>query len=319
MRRRIGLLCFDTVTALDLTGPAAVFSTANQYCADAYQVLVLGSAVKPMRTDTGVKVLPDITLDDAPTLDTILIPGGAALRDPLVATPIVSWLRQRRKTRRIASVCTGIYALAATGLLDGQRATTHWRFASDVAQRFPKISLSPDAIFIQQGNLYTSAGVTAGIDLALALVESDLGRPVALSIARELVVYMKRCGGQLQFSEPLRFEVRATDRFAGLASFIVANLSRDLSVQALAEHAGIGVRHFSRRFRAVFGVPPAAYVEQLRLEESRRRLASSGRTVDSVAASVGYQSADSFRRAFQRRFGIAPSLYIEQFAYKARA
>jgi transcriptional regulator GlxA family with amidase domain len=146
------------------------------------------------------------------------------------------------------------------------------------------------------------------------MVESDLGRAVALSVARELVVYIKRCGGQLQFSEPLRFDVRATDRLAGLASFIVTNLSKDLSVQVLAEHAGLGVRHFSRRFRAVFGVPPATYVEHLRLDESRRRLSSRGRTVDSVAASLGYQSANSFRRAFQRRFGIAPSRYIEQFA-----
>jgi transcriptional regulator GlxA family with amidase domain len=313
MSRRIGLVCFDTVTALDLTGPAEVFSTANQYSPNAYELLTLGLAVKPMKTDTGLKVLPDVTLNDAPALDTILIPGGAALRNPPPAAPIVNWVRRRRATRRIASVCTGIYVLAATGLLDGRRVTTHWRFASDAARRFPRMSVQPDAIYIQQDNLYTSAGVTAGIDLALAFVESDLGRPVALSVARELVVYMRRSGGQLQFSEPLRFEARATDRFAGLASFIAANLGKDLSVQVLADRVGLGVRHFSRSFRAVFGMPPATYVELVRLDESRRRISTCGRTVDSVAASVGYESADTFRRAFERRFGIAPSLYRERF------
>ena len=314
MSRCIGLICFDTVTALDLTGPAEVFSMANELCANAYEIIVVGSTLKPVRTDTGVRVLPDVAFHDAPPLDTIFIPGGAVLRDPVAAAPVVDWLRRRRQTRRIASVCTGMYALAATGLLNGRRATTHWRFASDAARRFPKVSVNPDAIFIQDGSLYTSAGVTAGIDLALAFVESDLGRPLALRVARELVVYIKRCGGQLQFSEPLRFEVRAVDRFSSLTSFIVTNLSKDLSVEALADRAGLGVRHFRRRFRAVFGMPPATYVELLRLDESRRRLSTSRRTVDSVAAAVGYRSADAFRRAFQRRFGIAPSQYVERFS-----
>lgn len=312
MLRRIGLICFDTVTALDLTGPAEVFSMANELCASSYELVMVGPALKPVRTDTGVRVLADVAFDDAPSLDTIFIPGGAALRDPVTAAPVVDWLRRRRQTRRIASVCTGLYALAATGLLDGRRATTHWRFASDAARRFPKVAINPDAIFVQDGNLYTSAGVTAGIDLALALVESDLGRPLALSVAREMVVYIKRCGGQLQFSEPLRFEARASDRLSALTSFIVTNLSKDLSVEVLADRAGLGVRHFRRRFRAVFGMTPAAYVELLRLDESRRRLSTPRRTVDGVAASVGYRSADAFRRAFQRRFGIAPSLYVER-------
>lgn len=311
MPRLIGMVCFDTVTALDLTGPAEVFGTANEHYANAYQLIVLASVMKPMKADVGLKLLPDAKLDGAPPLDTIIIPGGAALRDPLASTPIVNWLRQRRRTRRIASVCTGIYALGATGLLDGRRATTHWRFASDVAQRFPKISVDPNAIYVQDGNLFTSAGITAGIDLALALVEDDLGRRAALRVARELVVYLKRSGGQLQFSEPLRFQTRASDRFADLPNFIVANLSKDLSVEVLADRAGLGVRHFSRRFRAVFGVPPATYVEQIRLDVSRDRLVASGRTIDNVATSVGYVSADSFRRAFERRFGITPSLYAK--------
>ncbi len=314
MTRRIGFVCFDGVTVLDLTGPAEVFGTANTLRADAYELFVLGSAMKPVTTDVGLKLLPDCRLGDAPPLDTIVIPGGDGLRDPRIAAPIVTWLRERRRTRRIASVCTGIYALAASGLLDGRCATTHWRFAADVGRRFPAIAIKPDAIYLQDGNIFTSAGVTAGIDLALCFVESDLGARVALSVARELVVYLKRSGGQMQFSEPLRFQTRAAERFADLATFMVANLHKDLSVEVLAQRAGLGVRHFTRRFSAVFNVPPATYVEQMRLDEARTRLFAAGQTVDSVAASVGYASADSFRRAFERRFGIAPSLYVKRFS-----
>jgi transcriptional regulator GlxA family with amidase domain len=314
MTRRIGFVCFDGVTLLDLTGPAEVLGTANANYAGAYEILMLSSTMEPVTSDVGLKLLPDAKLHDAPPLDTIVIPGGAGLRNLQIATPIITWLQKRRRTRRIASVCTGIYAVAASGLLDGRCATTHWRFAADVGRRFPTIHLKSNSIYLQDGNIFTSAGVTAGIDLALAFVERDLGGRVALSVARELVVYLKRSGGQMQFSEPLRFQMRATDRFADLATFIVANLDEDLSVEVLAKRAGLGVRHFSRRFTAVFNVAPATCVEQMRLDESRKRLVASRRTVDSVAASVGYANADSFRRAFVRRFGIAPSLYRQRFS-----
>lgn len=206
-----------------------------------------------------------------------------------------------------------IYALGETGLLDGRRATTHWRFAKDVARRFPKIALEPDAIFLRDGNFYTSAGITAGIDLALSLVEEDLGETVALAVARELVVYLKRSGGQMQFSEPLQFQTRATDRFADLAAWMIRNLKKDLSIEALAERVHLGPRQFTRRFKTAFDMSPADYVEMLQLDEARRRLPSASQTVESVAASIGYGSADAFRRAFERRFGIAPSLYRKQF------
>ncbi|HWA92615.1 MAG TPA: DJ-1/PfpI family protein [Rhizomicrobium sp.] len=310
--RRIGLICFEEMTALDLVGPLEVFAAANLHVANAYETLVLGATARPVTAEAGLTLTPHGTLDDAPPLDTILIPGGKGLRDAQIAAPIVAWLKRRRRTRRIASVCTGIQALAETGLLDGKRATTHWRFAGDVAKGFPRIVLEPDAIHIQDGNLFTSAGVTAGIDLALALVQQDVGERVSLAVARELVVYLRRSGGQMQFSEPLKFQARATDRFAELASWIVANLHRDLSVEALAARAGLGARHFSRRFAAQFGASPAAYVEQLRLEEARTRLLSR-HSVEAIALSVGYASADSFRRAFERRYGTAPSLYRERF------
>lgn len=313
MTRRIALIAFETVNALDLTGPAEVFATASVHVPGAYKLFVLGVSKRPVTSESGIKLVPDGTLATAPSLDTIIVPGGPGLREAAAAAPIVAWLKTRRRTRRIASVCTGIYALAQTGLLDGRRATTHWRFAADAARRFPKIAIEPDAIYLRDGGLYTSAGITAGIDLALALVEDDLGPQVALAVAREIVVYLKRSGGQMQFSEPLRFQARATDRFAALAAWMVANLKNDLSVEVLAARAGAGPRHFSRRFAAVFGAPPAAYVAQLRLDEARARLGQPNQTVDSVAASVGYASADSFRRAFERRFGVAPSLYRGRF------
>lgn len=314
MTRRIGFIVYDGLTALDLAGPLEVFACANAHIPSAYELLVLGATGKAITAESGLRVTPASALARTPRLDTIIVPGGVGLREDRIAAPIVAWLRSRGRTRRIASVCTGIYALAATGLLDGRRATTHWRFASDVARHFPKITLEPDAIFLKDGNLFTSAGVTAGIDLALAFVENDLGPRVALAVARELVVYLKRTGGQMQFSEPLQFQTRATDRFADLAAWMVSNLRKDLSVESLAARAGLGTRHFSRRFTTVFGMPPAAYVEQLRLDEARKRLDAPGQTVDSVAASVGYASADSFRRAFERRFGVPPSQYRGRFA-----
>jgi transcriptional regulator GlxA family with amidase domain len=314
MTRRVGLIAYDGITALDLAGPSEAFHNANLQLRGAYEIVVLAQDARPVATEAGFRIVPDATLADAPPLDTIVVPGGMGLREARTAAPIAAWLKTRRRTRRIASVCTGIYALGASGLLDGRRATTHWRFAGDVARRFPKIVLEPDAIYLRDGNLYTSAGITAGIDLALAMVEDDLGPRAALAVARELVVYLKRSGGQMQFSEPLAFQLRAADRFADLAAWMVANLKKDLSVETLASRAGLCPRHFSRRFARTFGAPPAAYVEQLRLEESRRRLGLANQTVDSVAASVGYASADSFRRAFERRFGVAPSAYRRRFS-----
>lgn len=314
MTRRIGLIAYPRFTTLDLSGPLDVFTIANAYVPGTYETIVLAASAEPVASEGGLRILPDMTLVKAPPLDTILVPGGYGLRRTDAGTPIVSFLKARKRTRRIASVCTGIYALGESGLLDGRRATTHWRFAADAARRFPTIALEPDAIYIQDGNMFTSAGITAGIDLALSFVEADLGGRVAMGVARELVVYLKRSGGQMQFSEPLQFQARATDRFADLAAWMVENLKKDLSVEVLADRAGLGARHFSRRFTQVFGATPAAYVEQLRLDEARKRLGQPNQTVDRVAASVGYASADSFRRAFERRFGVPPSQYRGRFA-----
>jgi transcriptional regulator GlxA family with amidase domain len=257
----------------------------------------------------------DVSFADAPALDTIVVPGGAGLRKPEVADAVVAFLKQReRRTRRIVSVCTGFYALAQAGFLDGRRATTHWQFAEAFSQKFPDVNIEPDAIYIRDGKFYTSAGVTAGIDLSLALISDDLGRSVALRVARELVVYLKRSGGQTQFSEPLKFQSKAGSEFSDLAAWMLRNLHKDLSVQILSERAKLGPRHFSRKFKRAFGQTPAEYVEILRLDEARRRLAQPGRSIKGIGESLGYSSGDAFRRAFERHFGIGPKTFQSQFS-----
>lgn len=312
---RIALVGYEGVNALDLTGPHEVFSSS-----DAYEVTCLSLDGQPFRSESGLLFGADCSLADAPSLDTVVVAGGRGIRAPETLEPIAEWLRLRAPTtRRLVSVCTGLYALGASGLMDGRRATTHWAYVAEIGARFPALRLEPDAIFIRDGVFATSAGVTAGIDLSLALVEEDLGPTAALAIARMLVVYLKRSGGQRQFSEPLRFQVRAAGRFADLAAWIPANLTADLSVEALAGRVNCSPRHFARLFREAFSASPAEFVEALRLAEAAERMLSSTATGDAVAASVGYASGTVFRRAFERHFGVTPSLYRDRFSRKIAA
>ena len=318
---RIGIVGFDQVDALDLVGPAEAFASALAHDANgsprsAYEVVILGLTNSHFVAESGIVFQPRTTLRAAPRVDTIIIPGGAGLRRADTNRAVARWIEDRAgKTRRVVSICTGIYALAASGLLDGRRVTTHWRFAADVTRRFPNLRVEPNALFIRDGNFYTSAGVTAGIDLTLALIEEDLGRKAALRVARDLVVYLKRPGGQDQYSEPLRFQTMATDRLAELASWIATNPQCDLSIPILANRACLSQRHFVRRFKAAFGQSPGAFVQDRRLDEARRRLSAENLSIDAIAASVGFQSADAFRRAFRHRFRITPGRYRRNFGF----
>jgi len=308
------------VTALDLVGPVDAFATANEvWCAlhagpPPYQITLAGLTSRRCVAESGVAFDAHTLLDAASPPDTLIIPGGRGLRESETNARIAAWLRAHaRDCRRIASVCTGIYGLAASGLLDGRRVATHWRFAGDVAQRFPELRVDDNALYLRDGRYYTSAGVTAGIDLSLALIEEDLGPRTALAVARDLVVYLKRPGGQAQYSEPLRMQVLSGDRFADLVAWMVGHLDRDLSVETLAARTSLSPRHFSRRFSAVFGCTPARYVEDLRMSEARRMLGEDGVSIQRVAAALGFASADVFRRAFERRFGVAPGEYRKRF------
>ena len=322
-KKTIGIVGYDGVQALDIVGPVDSFSIASAHLASerhdsgpAYEVLVLGPSRCAFVAESGIVIRPHRALEAAPPLDTVIVPGGRALRlQPATNARIAHWLKARAPDiRRVASVCTGIYALAPTGLLDGRRVTTHWRFTGELARLFPKVRVDPDALFIKDGQFYTSAGITAGIDLALALIEEDYGTQIALAVARYLVVYLKRPGGQEQYSEPLRFQMKSSDRFSDLAPWISAHLHQNLSVETLAAKVCLSPRQFTRCFKRAFGVTPGEFVEHMRLDEARRRLSSSGVTIEDVSESIGFASADSFRRAFERRFGIAPSVYRGRFS-----
>ncbi|MDE2267082.1 MAG: GlxA family transcriptional regulator [Alphaproteobacteria bacterium] len=311
------MLGFDGVAALDLAGVLDTFYIAGgndwRVRSTRYETVVVGLSTRPFRAESGLRFVPDTTLKDAPSFDTIVVPGGPGLREEKSNRTVAAWLRERSSTRRIVSVCTGLYGLAASGLLDGRRATTHWFHAADAARRFPKVTVAADAIFVKDGRFYTSAGMTAGIDLSLALVEEDFGPHLALSTARQLVVYMKRAGGQLQYSEPLKFQTRAGDRFAELVAAMLSDLSRDWKVEVMAAKVGLSSRQFARHFKTVFGTTPASYLEMLRLDEARTRIAGGERGLSRIAHATGFASDDVFRRAFERRFGVSPSHWRGRF------
>jgi transcriptional regulator GlxA family with amidase domain len=317
--KRIGMIGFDGVVAIDLAGPAEAFTSARigegeRDAKPCYEVLTIASSTQLFVAESGLMFKPQKTFQNAPPLDTLIIPGGTALREPGVCRPISAFIRKRaRRTRRIASVCTGIYGLAGTGLLSGRKVTTHWRWAHDVARRFPDIQVNDNAIFLKDGPFYTSAGATAGIDLSLSLIEEDYGARVAMAVARELVVYLKRSGGQEQYSEPLQFQTQSVSRLSDLGTWIISHLSKDLSVEVLAAKACLCPRHFSRRFKTEFGHTPADFVERLRLDEARRRLSNGDNSIENVGLSVGFKSADAFRRAFERRLGLNPRDYRQRF------
>ena len=319
--KRVGFIGFDGANALDIIGPLEAFASAGR--ADykrresrgVYDTVVLGVTGEPFAAVSGVRFMPHCRLNDAPKLDTIVIPGGWGLREPTTNAAVSSWLlRHAPRIRRVASVCTGIYALAATGLLNGRSATTHWRFVDDVSQRYPSVCMKGDALFLRDGRYYTSGGISAGIDLALALIQEDLGPRVSLAVARELVMYLKRPGGQEQYSEPLRFQTRSMDSFADLIAWICSHLDRDLSAEVLAARVSLSARHFSRRFASATGSTPAQFVEAARLSEARQRLTETRSSINTVSASVGFRSADVFRRRFELRFGVAPKSYRERFS-----
>ncbi len=322
--KRVGILVYDDFMALDVAGPMDAFTTAmieqsSGRLAPAYEVLTIGLTSQPVVAESGLLLKPHRTIRNTPSLDTLIIPGGRGLRRTEAAAKASAWLKScASRIRRIASVCTGIYALAPTGLLDGRRVTTHWRFAQDAARRFPKLKINPDALFIKDGSFYTSAGVTAGIDLSLALIEEDCGPQVALAVARELVVFLKRPGGQEQYSEPLQFQMQSADPLSNLTAWMTGHLDKDLTVESLAEKAALCPRQFNRRFKNAFNTTPAAFVRELRLAEARRRLSSRNQTIEAVAASTGFQSDDAFRRAFERRFGVAPGVYRRHFTVSPR-
>lgn len=324
VRKSIGVLIYGNVQALDVAGPMDAFAAAtvpnrNGQQVRAYEVFTVASSKRPVVSESGLTLKPQYTFESCPRADTLIIPGGCSLRELQFASKLAPWIaRQARRVRRVAAICTGTFGLAATGLLSHRRVTTHWLYARELAERYPTLRVDADALFLKDGSFYTSAGITAGIDLSLALIEEDFGRAVSVRVARELVVYLRRAGGQAQYSEPLQFEAKSINGFSQIAHWIVTNLHRQITLDTLARRVSLSPRQVSRRFKAAFGSTPTEFVENLRMKEAQRRLVTSEASIKRVALSLGYRSPHVFRRAFERQFGLSPGAYHERFGGRRR-
>lgn len=320
--RRVLFIAFPDVGLLDLTGAQTVFWAATKAMEarglPGYERITASPAGGLVRSAEGLE-LQTVALRQcrASTVDTLIVPGSPHMDVVLdQSAPLVQWLRRASaKTRRTASVCSGAFLLAAAGLLDHKRATTHWLMFDRMNERFPTVEIDRDAIFVQQGAVWTSAGVTAGIDLAMALVEADCGHDVAMEVARELVVYLKRPGGQSQFSALLRSQADSSPAFEELNLWICAHLQReDLTVEFLAERARMSPRNFARQYKEKTGRTPAKAVEVFRLEAAKRLLEDSTHHIDRIATQCGFGDEERMRVTFQRHLGVAPRDYRRRFA-----
>lgn len=317
--RRLVLLACPEAQILDITGPSEAFAIAERIAAGSYAAELVSSDPGEMRTSGGLRLLADAGIEqcDGP-IDTLIVAGGIGVRDAMRDERMLGWLREAaQRSRRVAAVCTGAFLLAEAGLLDGRRATTHWAACEELARRHPAVSVEVDPIFVRDGRIWTSAGVTAGIDLALALVEEDLGPKVALEVARTLVLFVRRPGGQAQFSATLSGQQATSRPLRDLEEWIADHLDADLSVAALAERAFMSPRHFARVFAAELGVTPARHVESLRIERARLLLASTERGIEDVARSCGFRTVETMRRAFTRTLRVSPGEYRRRFGSSA--
>lgn len=306
---------------LDVVGPREVFRGANEWMdvnalpGARYELLMATTGGVSVRSESDMTMVPDTSFEAlGGEIDTVLVPGGMATRVPGVADDVVDWLRIVT-CRRLTSVCTGTFLLAAAGRCTNRRVTTHWAWAAELAHRHPDLDVDPDSIWIRDGPLWTSAGVTAGIDLALAMVEEDCGADVAQQVARHMVVPVRRSGGQTQFSAPVWSDPPESAPIRAACDLIHQSPETDLSIEAIAREVGLSARHLTRRFRSEVGDSPASYVERVRVEAARHLLETERLGIDVVAKQCGFPSAEVLRRAFHRRLGVSPASYRQQFAH----
>ncbi len=320
--RPVAVLAFPGCQVLDVVGPLEVFGRTARWLRDvrgwtvpAYRPLVISRRRGPLPTSSGFAIVADRAMRQGVRgIDTLLVAGGQGVRPLVGDRSIHAWLHAARpRVRRFGSVCTGALLLAGAGLLDGRRATTHWGACARLAADHPRVRVEPDRIFLEDGGIWTSAGVTAGMDLALALVEEDHGRDVALAVARELVLFVRRPGGQSQFSAQLAAQLAGREPLRDLQAFAVDHPEADLSVPALAHRAAMSPRNFARVFAREVGVTPGRWVESVRVEAARRRIEEGAAGVDAVAAACGFGTREALRRAFRRRVGVAPREYRQRF------
>ncbi|GGA51260.1 AraC family transcriptional regulator [Nitratireductor aestuarii] len=329
MSRTIAFVLFDQALGLNLSGPAEVFSLANRHLAASqlgYELLFLSETGGLVRSSSGLALDTDpLTAIESTSLDTLIVVGGAGASAIGSDSPLVRWIRAAAaNVRRTCSICNGAFLLAAAGLLNGRRVATHWCEVDVLKSMYPQVAVELDPIYLRDGTIWTSAGMTAGIDLALALIEEDYGRQISLSVARELVVFLHRPGGQAQFSNLLDAQTRlglspgADTRLSRLPAWIMDNLSADLSVERLADAVGMSPRTFARRFSQVHAGTPARFVEDLRLEAARRQLEETDMPIKRLASLCGFGDEERMRRAFIRRFGVPPIAIRDRFGIDAR-
>ncbi|HTB39418.1 MAG TPA: GlxA family transcriptional regulator [Reyranella sp.] len=317
--RVIEVLAFPSVQLLDVAGPIQVFASANDHVVAAggtppYAIRVVARGGQGVTASAGLELATNALPRIGAALDTLMVAGGPGVEAAAADPKLVDWLRKRAaRARRVASVCTGAFLLAASGVLDGRPAATHWSVCAELARRFPAVRVEADPIFVRDGPVWTSAGVTAGIDLALALVEQDLGRTVALAVARYLVVFLKRPGGQAQFSAALSLQA-AEDRFGTLHDWINGHLADDLSLPVLARRAAMSERSFSRHYAEATGLTPVRAVERLRVEAARRLLSESRLPVKRISRRCGFGSEETMRRSFLRLLAATPQDYRARFS-----
>lgn len=318
--RKIAILVYPGVQSLDFAGPLEVFTGAAQLIQATgrpergYEIELVSHDGESLQTSSGLTVTPHASLGAPTAIDTLIVAGGYGCMEAAADHVLLEWISHVSATaRRTASVCTGAFLLAAAGLLDGRRATTHWASAAELAARHPAVDVDPDPIFLRDGPIWTSAGVTAGMDLSLALVEEDLDRDAALTIARHLVLFLRRPGNQSQFSATLSAQQPAREGLREVQRHVVEHPASELSVEELAARAHMSPRHFARAFRAETGVTPARYVEQVRLEAARRRLEDTAEPIAAVAVTCGFGTAETMRRTFLRSLDVGPAEYRRRF------
>lgn len=315
LNRRIAFVVFDGFQALDLAGPHEVFQHAGQLTGG-YQAEIVASRAGLVRSSSGLPIhaAHDLASTDTAGIDTLVVAGGPGVDRARHDPALVTWIAAAgAQARRVASVCSGVFLLATAGLATGRRVTTHWSREEQLTREHPELTVDCDPIFIRDGRVWTSAGVTAGMDLALALVEDDLGRDIAHAVAQELVLFLRRPGSQSQFSVPLWSAQPASDPIRAAVLAIHADPGARHGITDLARQAGLSPRHLQRRFTAELGIPPAAYVERVRIEAAQRALAEGSDPVGTLARRYGFGTAETLRRTFHRRVGVAPSDYRERF------
>ena len=314
MAHRVVVVAYPDVQVLDVTGPVEVFAMASRG-EPRYTIEVVAPSAGPVRTTAGLDLVAHRSLAETRgRIGTLVVAGGYGTEAAVGDASLVAWVRKAAaRADRVTSVCSGAFILAAAGLLDGRRATTHWIACDLLSEVFPAVEVEPDRIYVRDGNVWTSAGVTAGMDLALALVEEDHGPEVALEVARQLVLFLRRPGGQSQFSAQLAAQQADREPLRDLQSWIADHPEADLSVPALAARAAMSTRNFARAFRREVGVTPADYVERVRVEAAQRLLESTARSVDDVARGCGFGTVETMHRTFRRRVGVTPGQYRSHF------